>query len=369
VIAEWPASPEFPDATYGMWSLLHGKRLVNGSSGFDPPLTSSLREALARLPDTGVPALLRSVYPLRYLLAHLDRLHDPDERAAWERLADAPPPGLAVVGRFGDSVAFELDAAPEHSRHWERTFSTDLVKAHPHVRVSIALARPEPEIEPWVDIALNRRPLARVGPTAAPAELELPLPPPYPRVERNVLSLDLTYRLRPQTTDGARYLIGGTGVHSPVDLVVTSAGKEHGWVASIRVNGVEVAPNLRGYNLAVVDPRSGVVEGRGVFDTFVSRAESGRLVDFIARIPAGRIVAAAIRDDGVGQLTDDALRALRSLGGNVDPRGALFVSHLLIGVKGAAPGTAVEAFGPERLTRVIGRDRGNLLVTRSFRLE
>jgi len=67
--------------------------------------------------------------------------------------------------------------------------------------------------------------------------------------------------------------------------------------------------------------------------------------------------------------TDDAVRALRSLGGNVDPRGALFVSHLLIGVKGAAPGTAVEAFGPERLTRVIGRDRGNLLVTRSFRLE
>jgi hypothetical protein len=38
-------------------------------------------------------------------------------------------------------------------------------------------------------------------------------------------------------------------------------------------------------------------------------------------------------------------------------------------VKGAAPGTAVEAFGPERLTRVIGRDRGKLLVTRSFRLE
>src|SRR4029079_13505026 len=137
-------------------------------------------------------------------------------------------PGLAVVGRFGNSVAFELDAAPEHSQHWERTFSTDLVKAHPHARVSISRARPDPEIEPWVDIALNRRPLARVGPTAAPGDLELPLPPPYPRVERNVLSLDLTYRLRPQTTDGARYLIGGTGVHSPVDLVVTSAGKEHG---------------------------------------------------------------------------------------------------------------------------------------------
>ena len=78
---------------------------------------------------------------------------------------------------------------------------------------------------------------------------------------------------------------------------------------------------------------------------------------------------ASIRADGVGQLTDDAVSALRSLGGRVDPRGALFVSHLLIGVKGAAPGTAVETFGPSRLTRVIGRDRGDLLVTRNFRLE
>jgi hypothetical protein len=57
------------------------------------------------------------------------------------------------------------------------------------------------------------------------------------------------------------------------------------------------------------------------------------------------------------------------LGGQIDPRGTLFVSHLLIGVKGAALGTAVEAFGPARLTRVIGRDRGHLLVTRDFRLE
>jgi hypothetical protein len=59
----------------------------------------------------------------------------------------------------------------------------------------------------------------------------------------------------------------------------------------------------------------------------------------------------------------------RSLGGHVDPRGTLFVSHLLIGVKGAAPGTAVEAFGPARLTRVIGQHRGTRLLTRNFRLE
>ena len=132
---------------------------------------------------------------------------------------------------------------------------------------------------------------------------------------------------------------------------------------------MEVARNFRGYNVAVLDPRSGAVAERDVFDTFVSRTESARLAEFIARIPAGWIAVAAIRDDGVAQLTDDAVQAFRTLGGRVDPRGTLFVSHLLIGVKGAAPGTAVEAFGPARLKRVIGRDRDDLLVTRDFRLE
>jgi hypothetical protein len=88
-------------------------------------------------------------------------------------------------------------------------------------------------------------------------------------------------------------------------------------------------------------------------------------------VPPGWIVAAAIKDDGVGRLEDDAVLAFRSVGGQVDPRGGgLFVSHLLVGVKGAPPGTAVEELGPGRLTRVIGLDRGaSLLVIRDFRLE
>jgi chromosome partitioning protein len=190
------------------------------------------------------------------------------------------------------------------------------------------------------------------------------------KVDRNVLRLELTYRLQPHVAAGPRYRIGGTGVHSPVDLVVTSAGQQHGRVASIVVNGTDASLNRWGYNVVVVDPRSGSVVQRDGFDTFRTRAESVRLADFIGRVPAGWLVVAAIREDGVGQLTDDAVLALRTLGGQVDPRGTLFVSHLVIGVKGAAPGTAVEAFGPGRLTRVIGRDREEmLLVTRDFRLE
>jgi hypothetical protein len=368
-IVEWPSFHELPDATYGMWSLLHRKRLVNGSSGFDPPFTQEIRQAVARLPDTRRLAEIRSIYPLRFLLVHLNRLRNPPERASWERFAESPPAGLRVVGRFGQTIVFDLSGEPERSRRWERTFSTDLVAARPHAHVEVALAAEDPEVQPAVDVDFNGRRLTRFVPAAAPAGFRIPLPPPYEKADRNLLRLEVSYRVRPDVSAGPAYRIGGTGITSPVDLVVTSAGKAHGWLASIEVNGVDVARNLRGYNVAVVEPRSGTVEHRDVFDTFLSEAESARLADLIDRVPAGRIVVAAIKDDGVGKLTDDAVRALRSLGGQVDPRGTLFVSHLLVGVKGAAPGSAVEAFGPARLTRVIGRERGDLLVTRDFRLE
>jgi hypothetical protein len=368
-VAEWPAFKDLPDATYAMWSLIHGKRLVNGTSGFDPPFIQETRVALSRLPETRELATIRSIYPLRFLLVHLNRLEHRDERERWERFAQAPPAGLRVAGRLGDTITFEVTPEPEQSRRWERTFSRDLVIARPRARVDVALLDDDPQIEPTVAVDFNGRRLTELALKATPAELEIPLRPPYPRVDRSLLKLELTYRLRPHVSDASDYAIGRTGVRSPVDLVVTSAGKEHGWAASIEVNGVDLAPNRRGYNVVVVDPRSGRVEGRDVFDTFLARAESARLADFVARVPAGSIVAAAIRDDGVGQLTDEAVQALRSLGGQVDPRGALFVSHLVVGVKGAPPGTAVEAFGHTRLARVIGRERNPLLVTHNFRLE
>jgi hypothetical protein len=299
----------------------------------------------------------------------VDQLPD-DQREPWEQLGRTPPAGLSRAGRFGSALVFEVSPGPDRGRHREWTFSRDMVLARPRARVRIALTREDPEIQPAVDVTLNGRHLLRHTPTATPVELSVPLPPPYPRADRNVLRLELAYRLLPHVTADPRYRIGETGVVSPVDLVVTSAGKDHGRMAPIVVNGSEAGPDLRGYNVVVVDPRSGTVAARAVFDTFVDRAASARLADFIGRVPAGWIVAAAIKDDGVGRLGEDAVRAFHSIGGQRDPRGTLFVSHLLIGVKGAAPGTAVEEVGFRRLTRVIGEDRGDrLLVIDDFRLE
>jgi interleukin-like EMT inducer protein len=368
-ILEWPSFNELPDATYGMWTVLHGKRLVNGSSGFDPPFTEAIREAGMEMPSPEAVARIRSIYPLGYVLAHLDELR-PEERVVWEGFGQAPPEGLRVVGRFGPTLVLE-PAGTERSRRWERTFSTDLVAARPTARLRVALARPDPEIQPAVEVRFNDRPLTRLTPGPEPAEVRLPLPPPYPRVDRNVVELAMTYRLRPDVPADPRYRIGETGTHSPADLTVMSAGKAHGRAASILVNGVDLSRHRRGYNVVVLDPATGEVRARELFDTFIAQVESARLAAFIDQVPAGAIVVAAVKEDGVGQLGDDGVRALRSIGGRIDPRsGGLFVSHLVIGVKGAPPGTAVEALGPERLTRSIGKDRADrLLVIDGFRLE
>jgi hypothetical protein len=50
------------------------------------------------------------------------------------------------------------------------------------------------------------------------------------------------------------------------------------------------------------------------------------------------------------------VEALRSLGGQIDIRGAEHLSHALIGVKGATPGTALEASGEGNSYLQVGRN-------------
>jgi hypothetical protein len=149
---------------------------------------------------------------------------------------------------------------------------------------------------------------------------------------------------------------------------VTSGSKEHGWVASVEVNGVEVEPDRRGYNLAVVDPRTGAVVEHAVFDTFLSRRRaagsrtsspgSGR-VDRGGRHP-GRRRGTADRRRGASAPIDRrrgraARRAVRLAPSDRRER------------RGA--GTAGEALCLARLTRTIGRDRRHQLIIEDFPLE
>ena len=107
--------------------------------------------------------------------------------------------------------------------------------------------------------------------------------------------------------------------------------------------------NRRGYNLVAIDAATGHVLWSDAFDTFVSPGEARRLAEAVERLPAGTIVAVAVKDEASGALSDEAVAALRSLGGRQDIRGRFRASHLLVGVKGATPGSAIEQVGDARL--------------------
>ena len=62
-----------------------------------------------------------------------------------------------------------------------------------------------------------------------------------------------------------------------------------------------------------------------------------------------------MRDEASGQLTEEAVAALRTLGVAGDLRGHFRESHAFVGVKGGPPGTALEALGPRPVELSVGR--------------
>ncbi len=143
-------------------------------------------------------------------------------------------------------------------------------------------------------------------------------------------------------------MIGDAGVSAPVNILVKSAGEEVGDFGHIYVDGRNVSPDERGYNVVVLDPISGLVESRGHFDTFSAEEQSARLADFIAGIPDGRIVAVAVEDEASLHLTEQAVQALGEIGAAEDLRNRFRWEHAVIGVKGATAGEAVETIGLPR---------------------
>jgi hypothetical protein len=150
---------------------------------------------------------------------------------------------------------------------------------------------------------------------------------------------------------------------SPASIVARSAGSEVGDFARVFVNGVDAAQNLRGYNVVVINEKTGVIEASAAFDTFASADESARLAQFIEKIPTGRIVAVAVRDEASRYLSEEAVNALRAIGAREDLRGRWRWSHAIIGSKGAVPGSALESaneIAPAQLVVGIGAMEANV---------
>jgi hypothetical protein len=160
--------------------------------------------------------------------------------------------------------------------------------------------------------------------------------------------------------------IGGTGVQAPVAIEVNSDGPAD--LAFITVGAGDEAEDgsdhRPGYNVAVIHPRTGKLLGQQGFDTTPggSEAEAAAMAGFLDEVPEGQIVVAALQGDGAVHLTEEAVSALRQIGGQADLRGTSGWSHAIIGVKGAAPGTALEMAGLENGWLRVAPDRRTLAI-------
>jgi Interleukin-like EMT inducer len=365
-VLELPIAEQGTDAWAMFWGAsTHWPTLVNGGGGFVLATVADIvAEMRPVLNPPGLARVLRQVIPLRYVVVHPDAFH------LAQRLREDRPPGFRLLGQVGQDDVYEFASMPDTGIEIHRDFSSRFARAHPTAELTFRFEGEDPEVSRWVEVNLNGRSLRRIETGGAAT---LTLTPPFRAADRNELRLLHRYQVRPDVVgSAAAYRIGTTGSRSPVDIEVASAGRGpqgQGGLVSARVNGHEVvAVPRRGYNVVALDPGDGHVLWSDNFDTFASQAESRRMAERIGRVPPGVIVIAGVKTDGGGALTPEGVAALRSVGGQQDLQRTLWRAHALIGVKGAAPGSAVERAEAGQVEVSVGRPRPLAFTLEAFAL-
>ncbi|MFB0536701.1 MAG: interleukin-like EMT inducer domain-containing protein [Anaerolineae bacterium] len=192
-------------------------------------------------------------------------------------------------------------------------------------------------------VVFNGRRLDPIALDQGWGEYKLKVPAGYVKAGLNELRFRFARLFPIEDYRLASYFIGGTATISPVGITVESAGQEVGDLGHIYVDGRNVSPEGRGYNLVVIDPQTGAIEATASFDTHLDEKASQAMADFVASIAEGRIVAVAVRDEASRLLGEEAVQALRTIGAEGDLREKFRWGQAIIGVKGAQPGQAVES--------------------------
>ena len=178
--------------------------------------------------------------------------------------------------------------------------------------------------------------------------VETSLPEAYLENGLNRLTLHFAHSAQPRQVLAANRAIGGTGLETPVDLEVNS-GNDFAFITiGFGEEVVDASAHRTGVNLAVIHPQTGeLVEMKG-FDTAANEFEATALSQFISEIPAGYIVIVATQgSEAAAFFNAETITALTSLGLTSEGLSPPFSA---IGVKGAAPGAALQAVGGSEST-------------------
>ncbi len=379
------------DTRTQFYQSVHGKYLLSGNTSRNPPFLFayfdrlSLFHSLTQIelyheiaPDVLVrdkaeASDLASFFDIRYVVINAaapGRLPYSDTRnAAIDYIVKVMPLGEKIYDR-DDVIAYRLNQAPRPSQGhvdfgtdaahlyqaegWDRDESIADSRANWANRQNARLLLPAqvadyqitlralPFIYPQspaqtMEIFVNGQAIQKFEMNPGWENYSTTIPARVLHAGLNDVTLKFAYLVRPRDVLPANFAIGATGATSPVDLVVNS-----GDLGSIKVNGREASPLGRGYNVAVIEPARGAEINAKTFNTADDRAQSRAMADFIEKIPNGFIVAVASQEEAAANLGDRAIAALRSIGAQIDIRKIPKGSHAIIGVKGAAPGAALE---------------------------
>ena len=142
----------------------------------------------------------------------------------------------------------------------------------------------------------------------------------------------------------------------PIDVTVLSAGEEVGDFGHIFVNGNDVSPNQRGYNVAILEPGNDPYFSTAYFDTFLDSAASAGLVRFVSTAPSSAFLAIAAADEASYNLSEEAVQAIQQVtGATGDLRGCFRCSHAIISEVGPSGKSTIEALD---LLRPVGITTG-----------
>ena len=134
-----------------------------------------------------------------------------------------------------------------------------------------------------------------------------------------------------------------TNVKTSIQLDIISKGYNVGNRFSMKKDWIEFfAGRRRGINIAILDEVNGSVLHTETFDTPASQSYSNKLAEKIEEVRPGRIVVAAVSNDGSTNLNARAKRSLMSLGSDKINQLAHRGSWALIGIKGAPRGHGYE---------------------------
>ncbi|MEX1139739.1 MAG: C25 family cysteine peptidase [Bacteroidota bacterium] len=128
-----------------------------------------------------------------------------------------------------------------------------------------------------------------------------------------------------------------------VPVEVLSTGFNYGNDVAVHVDGENVSMGFtnRGYNVAVMNQFSGVVESFAAFD-ILEGVDTVALAVYLESIPDGRIVLAAISDEGADNKTERINRAFESIGSSRIRSVTFRASWAIVGRKSAPIGSVPE---------------------------